>query len=65
VSAPAVTRALAAATLRAWAWLRAVSGDDAYEAWLRRRPAGEAALTRKQFYLERLQRRYSSLTRCC
>lgn len=52
------------AALRAlWRWLRAVSGDSAYEAYLRR--AGPVPLSREAFYLEALHRRYSSINRCC
>lgn len=46
-----------------WSWLRAWSGDSAYEAYLRR--AGPVPLSREAFYLEALQRRYSTINRCC
>ena len=57
-------RTLAIAAARTWAWLRAASGDDAYEAYLSRRRHG-IVLTRQEFYLERLRLRYSGLNRCC
>lgn len=61
-------RLLAAArhSLRgAWAVLRALSGDSAYETYLARaRPAGPV-LTREEFYLDSLRRRYSRVSRCC
>ena len=72
----------------AWLWLRQVTGDAAYENYLRsnRRalqaavaladpcpgrashltPAASAQpLTREQFYLDALRRRYSTISRCC
>ena len=49
----------------AWAVLRALSGDSAYETYLARaRPAGPV-LTREEFYLDSLRRRYSRVSRCC
>ena len=72
-----------------WAWVRQVSGDAAYENYLRsaRRisqakvarvdsctmQAGRCSthatsaqpLTRREFYLDALQRRYSTISRCC
>ena len=55
------------AALRAlWSWLRAWSGDSAYETYLlRARAEGAAPLSREAFYLEALQRRYSTINRCC
>lgn len=52
-------------TLRAvWSWLRAVSGDSAYECYLRR--AGAAPMTREEFWLDSLARRYGRhVSRCC
>jgi hypothetical protein len=62
----------------AWSWLRQVSGDAAYEDYLRctrRAPAHGAPLgvaggsapplSRAEFYLDSLLRRYSSVSRCC
>jgi uncharacterized short protein YbdD (DUF466 family) len=55
-------------TLRATVgWLRAVSGDDAYERYLThhaRRHTGPP-LSRKAFYEEREQRKWSGVSRCC
>lgn len=53
-----------------WWYLRQVSGDAAYENYLRsrRRVAGTQGgqpATPEQFYLESLARRYSRPTRCC
>ena len=48
----------------AWAWLRAVSGDSAYEVYRRR--AGAAAMSREEFWLDTLRRRYGrNVSRCC
>lgn len=69
-----------------WSWIRQVSGDAAYENYLRstRRVAEIARassctmhagclthatsaqpLTREEFYLHALRRRYSTISRCC
>ena len=49
-----------------WTWLRAWSGDSAYETYARRqRELGGEPASRRDFYLERLERRYSTITRCC
>jgi len=49
---------------RLWSWLRQVSGDAAYENYLRR-AAAAAPLTRTQFYLDSVRRQYSTPSRCC
>lgn len=62
----------------AWDWFRQVSGDAAYENYLhcaRRRAADEVLsdvagvpaprLSRTEFYLDSLRRRYSTVSRCC
>jgi len=51
--------------LRAWAWLRQLSGDVAYENYLRHVRQGERPLTRRDFYLDSMRRRYSTVSRCC
>ena len=51
-----------------WRGLRDWSGDRAYDRYLEahaKRASGEAGLSRKQFYLEQLQKRYSRVSRCC
>jgi len=51
-----------------WRGVRDWSGDAAYEHYLKaraKRASGEAALSREQFYLEQLQKRYSRPSRCC
>ena len=58
----------------AWSWLRQVSGDAAYENYVRYRarasqtqPGSRDAriVSEAEFYLETLQRRYSKPSRCC
>lgn len=48
-------------------WLRAVSGDDAYERYLMhhaRRHEGPP-MSRRAFYEEREKRKWSGVSRCC
>jgi hypothetical protein len=49
-----------------WRWLRAVLEDDAYD---RSREAGgkkrEAGVSAAEFYLARLEHKYSRPSRCC
>lgn len=55
----------------AWLRLREASGDAAYESYVRHaarslRRAGPAPLlSREEFYLDAVRRRYSSINRCC
>jgi len=66
-----------------WWWLRQLSGDAAYESYLRSARAGRsshrsgnrrnncrgndgtAILSRQEFYLDSLRRKYSGVNRCC
>lgn len=49
-----------------WSWLRAVSGDSAYETYARRqRATGRTPLSREAFYLDGLRRKYMGVNRCC
>ncbi|HEY4710142.1 MAG TPA: YbdD/YjiX family protein [Candidatus Acidoferrales bacterium] len=51
-----------------WVWLRQVSGDAAYDNYLRstaRQADSGPPLSRAEFYLDLLRRRYSSVSRCC
>jgi uncharacterized short protein YbdD (DUF466 family) len=57
---------------RFWWNVRQVFGDSAYDQYLlsaQRRHAGSGmstvALTREEFYLDSLRRRYSRVSRCC
>jgi uncharacterized short protein YbdD (DUF466 family) len=59
---------LAAAARNVWLGVREWCGDSAYERYLqaqRTTPEGAAVLTREQFYVEQLNRRYSRPNRCC
>jgi putative selenoprotein len=56
---------VAAVAARAWSWLRAVSGDDAYEAYVSRPGRHGAVPTREEFYVDGLRRKYSRFSRCC
>ena len=53
---------------RSWCGLRDWCGDAAYETYLHSgayRVGKNGPLTAKEFYLERLDRRYSQPNRCC
>jgi len=61
-------RALARFGLRLWRGLRSWSGDAAYDRYLQARAKqglGGTAISREQFYLEQLEKRYSRVSRCC
>ena len=49
---------------RLWRRVREWSGDAAYETYLARAGDGPR-LSREDFYLDSLRRRYSGPTRCC
>lgn len=48
-------------------WLRALSGDDAYDRYLTHhaRAHGGPLLSRGAFYREREERKWSGISRCC
>jgi uncharacterized short protein YbdD (DUF466 family) len=50
-----------------WQGLREWSGDAAYETYVQctTRRAGNAPLTREEFYVDQLKRKYSRPSRCC
>ncbi len=51
-----------------WQALRTLSGDDAYERYLAHHAQahpGVAPLSRRSFYLEEQQRKWSGINRCC
>ena len=53
---------------RLWRGLREWCGDAAYESYLRSKathPASCRTLSRTEFYVEQLNRRYSRPNRCC
>jgi len=50
----------------AWEYVRAVMGDKAYERYLEvARRKGLPPLSEREFYLDTLERRYSTVSRCC
>ena len=52
----------------AWRYLRAVSGDDAYERYLAHHAAhhaDEAALSRRDFFTERQRQKWAGVSRGC
>jgi len=54
--------------LRIWRGIREWCGDAAYEKYLTSRAkhsCGSALLTREEFYLSQLQKKYSRISRCC
>jgi uncharacterized short protein YbdD (DUF466 family) len=53
---------------RAWAWLRRISGDDAYERYRAHQLAchpGTLVLDRRSFCAEEQRRKWSGVSRCC
>ena len=49
-------------------YLRAVSGDDAYERYLAHHAvehAGQPPMSRKDYFIERQRRKWTGVTRCC
>lgn len=52
----------------AWAYLREVSGDDAYERYVAhhaRNHGGEVPMTRKEHFDEQQRRKWTGVSRCC
>jgi len=64
-----ITRALE----KAWRYLREVTGDAAYENYVKycaarkpsSNPAATAIMTRAEFYNDAQRRKYSTINRCC
>jgi uncharacterized short protein YbdD (DUF466 family) len=52
---------------KVWQGLREWSGDAAYETYVRCAAKQRAAqvLSREEFYVEQLKRKYSRVSRCC
>jgi len=50
-----------------WQAIREWSGDAAYETYVRRagRQHAGQVLSREEFYVEQLKRKYSRVSRCC
>ncbi len=62
-----IARALFRGLTLAASWLRALSGDDAYERYLTHHARAHPgpALSRKDFYRQREERKWSGVSRCC
>ena len=69
ISGKANTHATVILLRRFWRGIREWSGDAAYDRYLesyaKHLCGGAAALTREEFYLSQLQRKYSRVSRCC
>ena len=55
-------------SVTAWRYLRAVSGDDAYERYLAHHASshgGELPMSRKVFFADYQRRKWTGTTRCC
>ncbi|MEO5761923.1 MAG: YbdD/YjiX family protein [Vicinamibacteria bacterium] len=51
---------------KAWNYVRAVMGDEAYERYVEvTMRKGETPISAEDFYVESLTRRYSTVGRCC
>ena len=53
---------------RLWHFVRTLTREDAYEAYLahhRQTHSDRPALDRREFYLREQQRKWSGVTRCC
>jgi uncharacterized short protein YbdD (DUF466 family) len=51
-----------------WSYIRAVSGDDAYERYLSHHAhshPGEPLMSRKEYFIQRQQQKWTGVTRCC
>lgn len=60
-------RTIKRTSLHLWIGLREWCGDSAYDRYVQARQVGAESplLTRGEFYVERLNERYSRPTRCC
>ncbi|HEY6927199.1 MAG TPA: YbdD/YjiX family protein [Steroidobacteraceae bacterium] len=51
-----------------WNYIRAVSGDDAYERYLAHHATShpeQQPMSRKDFFIQRQERKWTGTTRCC
>ena len=65
---PAVCRPILRAAEKLWRGIREWCGDAAYDRYVKsqtRHHCEADVVCREQFYLEQLQKRYSSPSRCC
>ncbi len=63
-----VARRLSRGLSRLWAFIRTLAGDDAYDQYRSHHaacPSGRPLMDRQAFYLERQQRKWSGVNRCC
>jgi uncharacterized short protein YbdD (DUF466 family) len=61
-------RTAAARARIAWAWVRRLSGDDAYERYRDHqalRHPHAPVMSRREFYADEQARRWSGVSRCC
>ena len=67
MSLAGMPRGLRRTVATAMSWLRAVSGDDAYDRYLTHHARAHQGppLSRPAFYREREERKWSGITRCC
>jgi len=50
----------------AWQWFRGATGDQVYDAYVRHAQShGQRLLTRREFYVQHLERKYTRPSRCC
>lgn len=62
----ALGRTVKIRAVEAWEYLRAVMGDKAYESYLEvTKRTGAKPLSAGEFYLDSVNRRYSTVSRCC
>lgn len=64
----AVMRSMQSRARAMWAFIRALSRDDAYDAYLRHHAARHPearALSRREFYLREQERKWGGISRCC
>jgi uncharacterized short protein YbdD (DUF466 family) len=64
----AVAVPVVAAWRACWRALRTLSGDDAYERYLRHHAAAHPdcpVLSRRQFFVDEQQRKWGTINRCC
>lgn len=64
---PGIGRSIRRRMLVALGWLRALSGDDAYEKYLTHHAQAHEGppLSRRAFYEERERAKWSGISRCC
>ncbi len=57
-----------AAAARAWAWVRRLTGDDAYERYCRHQARCHPqarVMGPREFYADEQRRKWSGMSRCC